>query len=321
VYAVYMNGYNIMFTKSTNHGNSWSAPVKVYGQVSWNDKPILAMSDNGNDVFIAFNGPTGGDPWLAQSHNSGSTWTQTKLTDSARYIFAFDGDVAADGTVYFAQTSLLYGGGGNKGTYPTGAIEEHVYISTNNGTSWTDKLVASTQPGLDCVAAGCTPDYYLAHSAIAADNSANGGRVVLLYDGATAAHGPQQIYATVSTNHGTTWSTPVTISQAGEEAVNPAIDSRGTGDFRAMYAQTSGGANPDQWNTYYRTSADGVTWVAAVNISDATSGAVYKTANGYQEVYGDYGEIGITSTGKTIAIWGEGASYTGPGGCWFNRQL
>jgi len=24
--------------------------------------------------------------------------------------------------------------------------------------------------------------------------------------------------------------------------------------------------------------------------------------------------------GKTVAIWGEGFSYTGPGGSWFNIQ-
>jgi hypothetical protein len=58
-----------------------------------------------------------------------------------------------------------------------------------------------------------------------------------------------------------------------------------------------------------------------VKISDATGGAAYKNANGFAEVYGDYGEIAITNTGKTVAIWGEGTSYTGPGGAWFNRQL
>jgi hypothetical protein len=57
-----------------------------------------------------------------------------------------------------------------------------------------------------------------------------------------------------------------------------------------------------------------------VNISDVTSGASYKTANGFLEPYGDYGETAVTSTGKTIAIWGEGNSYTGPGGVWVNRQ-
>jgi hypothetical protein len=57
-----------------------------------------------------------------------------------------------------------------------------------------------------------------------------------------------------------------------------------------------------------------------VNISDASTGAEYKSAAGFQEFYGDYGEIAITSAGKTTGVWGEGFSWTGPGGAWFNRQ-
>ena len=64
----------------------------------------------------------------------------------------------------------------------------------------------------------------------------------------------------------------------------------------------------------------GATWSAPVVISDVTSGAAYKHADGFDEVYGDYGEIAITSEGKTIATWGEGLSWSGPGGVWFNRQ-
>ena len=46
----------------------------------------------------------------------------------------------------------------------------------------------------------------------------------------------------------------------------------------------------------------------------------YIGANGFGEIYGDYGEIAVTNIGKTIATWGEGFSYTGPGGSWFNIQ-
>ena len=318
VYALYMNGFNVVFVKSTNHGTTWSAPVKTYGKVSWNDKPILAVSDDGRDVYVAFNGPTGGDPWIAQSHDSGATWTQTKVVDSGRYIFAFDGDVAPDGTVSFAETSLLYGGGGNKGTYPTGAIEEHVFVSTDRGATWQDRLVASVQPGITCTAVGCTPDFYLGHSAISADAT---GALVLLYDGATTTGGNQLIYAQRSTDRGAHWSAAAVLSTAGEEAVDPMVESRGTGDVRVAWSETSGGGNVDAWNTWSRRSTDGgVTWSAPVRISDATSGAAYKTAAGYGEVYGDYGEIAITSTGKSIAAWGEGTSYTGPGGVWINRE-
>jgi hypothetical protein len=46
----------------------------------------------------------------------------------------------------------------------------------------------------------------------------------------------------------------------------------------------------------------------------------YLHANGFPEVYGDYGEMAITDTGTTVATWGSGPSYYGPGGVWFNRQ-
>ncbi|HEX5823194.1 MAG TPA: sialidase family protein [Candidatus Limnocylindrales bacterium] len=318
VYAAYMNGFNVVFTKSTDHGATWSAPVKTYGNVSWNDKPTLAVSDNGVDVYISFNGPTGGDPWMAQSHNSGATWTQTKLVDSSFYYFDFDSDVASDGTVYFAEAALLYGGGGQKGTTPTAPIEEHIFISRDRGATWENRIVATVQPGVACVAEGCTPDFYLGHAAVSADAT---GKLVYLYDGATTAGGLQTTAAKRSSDGGRTWSAAVTLSATGEESTAPAIESRGSGDVRAWYYQTSGGGNADAWNVWYRTSTDGgATWTAPLRISDANGGAAYKTAAGFGEIYGDYGEMAITNTGKTIAIWGEGASYSGPGGVWFNRQ-
>jgi hypothetical protein len=76
-----------------------------------------------------------------------------------------------------------------------------------------------------------------------------------------------------------------------------------------------------QWKVWYRTSADlGRTWSARERISDAVSGTAYQHPKGFDEVYGDYGEIAITSNGDTVATWGEGNSYVSPGGVWFNRQ-
>jgi hypothetical protein len=69
VYALYMNGFNTVFLKSTNHGQTWSAPVPTYGKVSWTDKPVLAMSDDGQHVYVSWNGPNAGDPYIAQSHD------------------------------------------------------------------------------------------------------------------------------------------------------------------------------------------------------------------------------------------------------------
>jgi hypothetical protein len=185
VYALYMNGFNVLFTKSTDHGKTWSAPVATWGNVSWNDKPVIAMSDDGKDVYVSFNGPTGGDPWAVQSHDAGATWSQVKLVDSNRYFYAFDADVASDGTVYFSESALVYTSAGKSGGV-TDTIDHHVFISRDKGATWEDRLVASVQPGVVCDAAGCTPDFYTGHTALSVDGS---GNVVLLYDGAATFEG------------------------------------------------------------------------------------------------------------------------------------
>jgi len=91
----------------------------------------------------------------------------------------------------------------------------------------------------------------------------------------------------------------------------------GDDEVRVYFADQRTG----EWNVRYRTSPDlGATWTPAVRISDAISGTAYKTRRGFLEIYGDYGEIAVTSLGKTVAVWGEGVSFAGPGGVWFNRE-
>ena len=317
VYSLFMIGFNVWFIKSTDHGQTWSAPVSTYGNIPWEDKPVIAVSDDGQDVYASFNGQTGGDPWIAQSHDAGVTWTQTKIIDSGEYIYAFDGDVDANGNVYFSESALTYPNAG-KASGVTGSIHHHVFISRDEGKSWEDKVVATVQPGIVCVAAGCTGDFYTGHTALSVDAA---GGVTMLYDGAATSGGLQTIGVARSTDEGRNWISAGTLSKVGEESTAPAIESGAAGDVRAWYYQTSGGGNVDAWNIWYRSSTDGgATWTAPLKISDAAGGAAYKTAAGFAEVYGDYGEIGITNTGKTIAIWGEGISYTGPGGVWINRQ-
>ena len=314
VYALYMNGFNTVFTKSTNHGQTWSTPVATYGKVSWTDKPVLATSNDGQHVYVSWNGPNAGDPYVAQSHNAGATWTQTKLVNGPRYFFAYDADVLPNGTVVFSEGSILYGG---QGSTPEGLVEHHAFVSTNQGTTWQNIVVDSVEIGESCVAAGCSSDFYIGHSGVSADAA---GNLVMVYDGATAPGGKQLIFSRRSTNGGSTWSARTTLSTSSEQATAPVVESGVSGDARVWFAQTNGG-NHDAWNIWYRSSSDGgVTWTAPVKISDAISGAAYKSAAGFQEFYGDYGEIAITNTGKTIGVWGEAFSYSGPGGAWFNRQ-
>jgi len=316
VYAAYLNGFNVVFVKSTDHGQTWSAPIATYGTVSWNDKPALATSDDGRDVYISWNGPTGGDPWVVQSHDGGETWTQTKLVDSKRYFFAFDADVLHDGTVVFAESAISYTA---SGTNPEGVVKHHVFVSRDGGATWEDHVVDTVKVGEACVSGGCSADFYIGHDALSGDDQEN---LVLLYDGARIEFGRQRIFTRYSTDEGRTWSPRQALSVAGENATTPAVESRDAGDVRAWYMQTAHHDDPDDWNVFYRSSTDGGrTWTTPVKLSDATSGAGYKHPAGFDEVYGDYGEIAITNTGRAIATWGEGFSWDGPGGVWFNRQV
>ena len=91
------------------------------------------------------------------------------------------------------------------------------------------------------------------------------------------------------------------------------------GDFRVVW-QDDRVLSHTGWNTWYkRTANGGSTWSADVRLSNLTSGAPYKTVNGYNFPYGDYGEISVDSTGRNHVVWGEGISYSGPGGTWYTR--
>ena len=308
------NGFSTSFTKSTDHGRTWSAPVHVYGNVSWTDKPEITTSASGKDVYISWNGPEGGDLYVGQSHDYGATWTQQKLSNSKRYYYAYDGRVLADGTIVFSESSLEYAGAKNV----QGEVWHHAVISRDGGRTWDDRVVAKVPIGENCVAEGCKPDFYIGQTSVVSDAP---GHLVFAYEGPTTDLGPQRVYLAASSDAGRTWSAGTPVSVAGEDATGPRLAAQG-GIVRLWYMQTAGGDDPDAWNVWYRSSSDGgQSWSAPVKISDAPAGAAgYVGPSGFAEIYGDYGEIDVTSAGKTIATWGEGFSYTGPGGTWVNMQ-
>ena len=320
VYAAFLNadrhnGFSTVFMKSTDHGATWTSPVHVYGNVSWTDKPEITSSASGKHVYVSWNGPQGGDLYVGISHDFGKTWTQKKLTSDKRYYYAYDARVLGDGTVIFSESSIVYSGLTNV----SGEVWHHAVISRDKGKTWENVIVAKVPQGESCVADGCGPDFYTGQTSVVSDAP---GHLVFAYEGPTTDAGPQRVYVSTSTNGGRTWSAGMPLSVNGENATQPRLASSGGGDVRIWYMQTSDGDNPDAWNVWYRSSSNGgASWSSPVKISDAPPGAAgYIGADGFGEIYGDYGEIAVTNTGKTVAIWGEGFSYTGPGGSWFNIQ-
>jgi hypothetical protein len=311
VFAVWMNNFHITFSRSSDHGRTWTTPVFVHPDVNWGDKPNMAVSPDGEDVYILYNGPSEGDVRAAVSHDGGATWSSARITEGDRYYLNYGGEVLLDGRVVFGHISFSYTGPGGA---PEGPIQIHLIASDDGGTTWTDLVVDELEVGTDCPSAGCYEDFYDSGPSVTADEA---GNLVMVYNGASEPLGPRTVYARSSADGGRTWTERVRISRLGVNAAYPAAIAEGDGLVRLWYMDQRTG----RWNVWYTTSTDlGATWDAAIRISDARSGTAYKNGAGFREAYGDYGEIAITSTGATIAVWGEGRSYAGPGGVWFNRE-
>jgi hypothetical protein len=314
VYAVWMNDFNIHFAKSVDHGTTWSTPVPVYGTTAWGDKPNFTTSADGQDVYILYNGPTGGDVHAAVSHDAGETWEQVRVTNDDRYHFAYGTAVLPDGRVLSSQISFTYSGPARAAE---GVVQIEIFASDDGGVTWTaagDSVIDTLELGTPCTSELCYADFYDSGPALAADID---GDLVVVYSGASEAGGPRTVYARSSTDGGGSWSSRDPLSPSGVNAAFAAAAGYGDDGVRLYFADQRTG----RWNVWFRSSADlGATWTAAVKISDATTGTTYKNAEGFLEFYGDYGEIGVTDEGKTVAVWGEGPSYLGPGGVWFNRE-
>jgi BNR repeat-like domain len=311
VHAVWMNSFSpgVAYAKSTDRGATWTEPVQVDVPLAWSDKPILAVSPDGRSVYIAFNKS---DSYVVASHDGGASFSRpVKTNTSGRYYFAGGGFVAPDGTVTFGETSYEQDG--------TGTVFVRTISSDDGGITWRAARidVAKEQPA--CVSEECPADYYGPQAAVAGDAD---GDLVIVYNAALRHRGDQRMFARSSTDGGRTWSERTPLSPGGANAAFPAAVGTGDGDVRVWFMDDRRGDGDDGWNVWYRRSTDGgLTWTRAVRISDAISGTMYKRRRGFDEPYGDYGEIAVTPVGATIAVWGEGPSYLGPGGSWFNRTL
>jgi len=148
------------------------------------------------------------------------------------------------------------------------------------------------------------------------------GKLMIVYNANDTPDVPEQMDVRTSTDR-VTWSARQKISVATAAVTSgfPMVAAHLTsaGDFRVVW-QDDRVLSHTGWNTWYkRTTNGGSTWSADVRLSNLATGAPYKTVNGYNFPCGDYGEISVDSTGRNHVVWGEGISYSGPGGTWYTR--
>ncbi|MGZ5301722.1 MAG: sialidase family protein [Actinomycetota bacterium] len=313
VLASWMDGKSrIMFSKSDDHGRTWTPTRVVSHGAGWGDHPWLGVSPNGQHVYIGFNHASS---WVAQSHDGGSTWLPAQqISTEDRYYFANGTVVTDDGDVAISTASYAQ-------PYSTVGRRKPILIeverSTDGGATFDSTLVDTVQQPRGCVSDGCPFGHYGGHAVIAFAEDA----MVIAYDGAVNAGEDQYLWVRRSTDFGVTWSSRARISAKAPDmvAMNPGITAGENGEVRVAWQDSRNGSF--RWNTFVRASHDGgASWDLAVDVSDASSGYGYLHPRGYDADYGDYMQVALTSDGSTFAVWGAAFGYAGPGGTWFNVE-
>jgi hypothetical protein len=314
LYLAWMDEYKpgVRFAKSTDGGSTWTTPLSltpIKGTPNWSDKPLLLISPSGKDVYLGFNAS---DAYVASSHNYGASFgANVKVNNDTRYWFHTGGAVAPNGDVYFITSDFSQ-------DY-TGDANISLIKSTNGGSSWSIIRVDTSKQMPDCAwAAGCTLGFFGTVAGMAVDSA---GKIMVAYNANNSPGTPMQLYARTSSNGGVLWSARMSIGGGG--TVNhhsvQMVSGPAAGEFAVVWQDDRLGANV-AWNVWLRHTLDsGTNWAAPVRLSDLGSGAPYKTANGYGFPYGDYLGVARDAVGIYHVVWGEGISYTGPGGTWYTK--
>jgi hypothetical protein len=279
-------------------------PLQISGG-TWADKPWMTTSANGVDVYVMWS--TRGNVYAVASHNSGASFSAPLQITNEQYIYYYPNGgtvLTTDGTVVMAAAEYPEKGNNTKNTGPINIV---AFRSTNGGVSWQRTVVDVLNTGAS-----------FATSSVATVASDAAGNLVLLYSGSTSVGANGKVYVRLSSDSGATWSAAaeMTTQAGGADATSVAAAGKGS-EFVITWMDNRGGG----WNVWERQSTNaGGTWTADAKVSDASSGASYKTALGFGLPYGDYDTVAINSAGKAVAVMGEGDSSQINGDIWANRQ-
>jgi hypothetical protein len=223
VYEEWMGCNGILFSRSTDGGQTFSPAVDVPGSVgsttnSWD--PALAVGPDGT-VYAAFMVAKNADwfPMVARSTDHGATFPEVSAVPPANHKNWGDRDfiaVGPDGTVYVTwdygpeRTSVTFiCSSSGSCAFLTGDLNVVMQVSSDRGQTWSQQYDVS--PGFPASGGDSGP-------MVVEPN----GRVDVLYQGyqitntTTFAMNPATSFFTASTDHGQTWSKPVAVgSSAG----------------------------------------------------------------------------------------------------------
>ncbi len=269
----------ILFSRSTDHGASFSQPVKISGGICGNQGPSIAVGPGGH-VFVAWEGNTGGA--LAKTPGA---------VNGAAFV------ASGDSGKTFGKASL--------------ALTYTPFISgqfSGNGAR-----ECGDSP-FNCPTGQTFPRFDLAGPSLAADNVH--GTLVMAFE-VEQSSGQGQIEYVFSTNGGASWSAPKLLAPAATghqffpwvTASNGRVsagwyDSQGDRAYSPTRApcNSASGATSACLNVRFAESADGgMTWGSSIQVTSTPINPNYEQFGGrLVPFFGDY--LTVAAQGNTIGV-------------------
>lgn len=303
----------IVAVKSTDFGESWSAPMIVTNRPPGLDKDELAV--RGNRIIVAYDDNF--NTWASISLDGGKSWTTREVfPTSSQFSLSLSAGAVIDsqGNFYISWDSF------DKAHRKFGDGPSTMWVtkSSDNGLHWVRSVIDTSGAPPPCN--NCGFSYLGSQMAIRIGSD---DTIYLLWNGTAGKtnFAPQRIFFSRSTDHGKSYSPRVDISDApsGIEHCFPALAvGQKAGDVRLGWMDMRTGA----WNVFYRSSFDaGSHLFSTVRISSFVPGYPYLTQKGFSSPYGDYWQMTVDKDNTTQMAFGESPNYQGPGNIWISHQL
>lgn len=299
----------LVLATSHDRGATWSTTVAATLASGVADKPEVAASPDGRDVYIAF--MARGTLDVVASHDGGATWTRHVADSTYGGHWPSGMALGPAGELWIANVRPVSARGDS-----ILRVAVELTVSTDGAATWRTRPLgeSSRWTRIDRCVRGASCPVQIALASVAIDEA---GRVHVVH-----AHGdagePYALSYLRSEDGGDTWTTPVRFADA------PHASGTGRADvFYPMIAAAGDGLVYVAWFD----DRDGPIHVRAVRSADAgrswSEPVRLSPSEGLSGIYGEYGGIGIDDHGRVHVTWSDGIGHVGApgahGGTWHAR--